>query len=858
LSVSIFASAALGALPRTYDVQRIDSPNPAQSGIFGQGLIGSGDLDGDGKNEILVPQNGTGPGRDGQIFIFSGSTGALIDTVDAPDPGNPTDATGNNRANFGLFTSTMEDLGSCPGGTSGEDCADPSATPDGVDEIITGSTGVDVPTAGAPGGVAEDTGRAYVLDGATRAVLKRIDMPEADREEHANFPAGPPNPHSPSFGRTVLAPKGLPPCEGSAGIGMCDDLPEAVAIGDMDQGGLADLVIGAPTYDETSVSNPTCDPGQCHEAGRAYVYTGEDVMDPANGGAATPLEVPLRRLKSVVAQTDDDTSSARTNSELFGQALFPIGDVGGCAEDIAPGELCPNDSSTNVPDGSPEVVISAFRTDLPSNADVPNPEFFDVGVNLLVDGRTGSVLSIYQHPEPQSGSIFGFTLHNEPAAGNLGSTGLPDVFIPAMRQNVDFTAQGRGYIMNGNFKAGANGLNFAQLNDPTPGSGGNFGVSSAGVGDLVSDADGAPFNELLIGAFGPHNPGTNQSIINDIHIFNPVTERVLQSIPDPDQQPGSSFGTALAPMGDLNDDGFLDYAVGADLWDADTPTGRNQGRIYILRSDDSPAPAPPPPPVDPPGPAGPPGPPGPAGPPAPQGPAGGTSPPPSDAQVEPMGTLKFTSKLQIDRARVLREDRRLDVLAPITARASGEADVEFFAAQERSDFEADVDAENRRIRFNQQIPADQARLGTGIMTITYPGDGDTRPQEVRLRAASQQANLELERPRIEDDRLKAEGTISSRARGIVRLQLEYFVDGQTETIELRGDIDDGRWEIDAALSEEVRDGIARRSGTVHSYTLFTGYFERRIRGEMQSFEVLGDRWATGDWKLDDTGASLER
>lgn len=227
-------------------------------------------------------------------------------------------------------------------------------------------------------------------------------------------------------------------------------------------------MIGAPTYDETEASNPACDPGQCHEAGRSYVYRGEDVMDPANGGAATPLQTPLRTLKSVTAQTDDPTSSARTDSELFGQAIFPIGDVGSCNAATPAGDPCPNASSTATPDGSPEVVVSAFRTDLPSNADFPDPAFFDVGVNMLVDGKTGAVLAIYQHPEPQAGSIFGFTLHNEPAAGDLGSTPLADVFIPAMRQNVDFTAQGRGYVMNGNFKAGANGTNFAQVNDPTP------------------------------------------------------------------------------------------------------------------------------------------------------------------------------------------------------------------------------------------------------------------------------------------------------------------------------------------------------------------------------------------------------
>ena len=595
----LVATPALGALPRGYDVQRIESPNPQQGANFGLGLIGHTDLNADGADDFLIPQTATGPNGDGQIFVFSGATGGVIDTVNAPDAGNPGNApSGNNRAGFGLFTSTIADLGSCPGGSSGANCAAPSTTTDGVDEIVAGATGIDIPTTGAPNGVAVDIGRAYVIDGRTRAVLKRIDMPTADRLEHATFPAGPPNPHTPSFGRTVLAPAGLPPCAGNQGIGPCESLPNSVAIGDIDgafdadTNDVADLVIGAPTYDEQNASNPACSPGQCHEAGRAYIYRGEDVMDPANGGAAVPLQVPLRRLRNLTAQTDDPISSAQTNSELFSQAVFPIGDVGRCNALATPaGDVCPNASSTNVPDGSPEVVISSFRTDLPSNADVPDPAFFDVGVNMLVDGRTGSVLAIYQHPEPQPGSIFGFTLHNEPAPGDLGSTVLPDVLIPAMRQNVDFNAQGRAYVMNGNFKAGANGINFAQLNDPTPGSGGNFGVSSAGVGNLVSDAEGAPRNELLIGAFGPHNPGTNADIINDIHVFNAVSERLLQSIPDPDQQKGSSFGTALAPIGDVNDDGFLDFTVSADLWDANDTTGRNQGRAYILRSDNSPGPA---------------------------------------------------------------------------------------------------------------------------------------------------------------------------------------------------------------------------------------------------------------------------
>jgi hypothetical protein len=201
----------------------------------------------------------------------------------------------------------------------------------------------------------------------------------------------------------------------------------------------------------------------------------------------------------------------------------------------------------------------------------------------------------------------------------------------------------------------------------------------------------------------------------------------------------------------------------------------------------------------------------------------------------------LTAKLALARATINRRDRVLDVLAPITSLASGRVEVELHAAGQRYRFTAPVDSQDGRIRFRQPIPRAQADLGTGIVTIVYPGDEDTRPQEVRLRAASQKANLELERPRIDDGRLKAQGTISDRARGVVRLQLQYVVDGQTETVKLRGRIDDGQWEIDEALSQEVRDAIAQRPGTVHSYTQFTGYYPRRLRGEMRSYQVLPPR-----------------
>lgn len=127
------------------------------------------------------------------------------------------------------------------------------------------------------------------------------------------------------------------------------------------------------------------------------------------------------------------------------------------------------------------------------------------------------------------------------------------------------------------------------------------------------------------------------------------------------------------------------------------------------------------------------------------------------------------------------------------------------------------------------------------MTISYPGDADTRPQEVRLRAASRPAALRLKRPQITNGRLRVGGTVSRRARGVVRAQIEYVVDGNTNTLELSTRIRDGRWALDEPLSKVVRDGLARRQGTVHSYVMFTGYQPSRIRGEMRSFEILAAR-----------------
>jgi hypothetical protein len=195
--------------------------------------------------------------------------------------------------------------------------------------------------------------------------------------------------------------------------------------------------------------------------------------------------------------------------------------------------------------------------------------------------------------------------------------------------------------------------------------------------------------------------------------------------------------------------------------------------------------------------------------------------------------------LSVVRSVVLGAARRLSVFAPISRRASGRVSVQFVAAGQRLRFSAPIVA--GRIRFSRALSRAQARLGTGILTIGYAGDGDTRPQQVRLRAASGRAGLALSRPRIVDGRLRASGTVTSLARGVVRVQVQFVVGAQTRTLQMSAPISGGRWALDEALSAGVRDAIARRTGSVHSYSLFTGYLPLGIRGEMRSYQILGDR-----------------
>jgi hypothetical protein len=198
----------------------------------------------------------------------------------------------------------------------------------------------------------------------------------------------------------------------------------------------------------------------------------------------------------------------------------------------------------------------------------------------------------------------------------------------------------------------------------------------------------------------------------------------------------------------------------------------------------------------------------------------------------------YPAKIQVRRARVMSADRRLDVYAPITSRAAGPVRVTFQGDGRQETSDASVTSGGAaldRISHRAPVTRGQARLGTGIVTIRYLGDAATRPQEVRLRAASQRAELDVEEMSLLGDRLSVSGSVTTKARGLVRLQLSYLDDaGRPQEWMTSARIGrDGGWELD---EDRVPDAAARCGGYLS--ILFTGYFDRRVRGEMLAYELL--------------------
>ncbi len=657
-------------------------------------------------------------------------------------------------------------------------------TGDGVRDVFASTYLLDV------NGV-EDVGRVYLFNGATRDLVYHLDAP--DQQEGANF-------------------------------GFYN-----WAFGDADRDGFEDVAVGAPNLDVDGNE----------DQGRLYVFSGRtgslirriDHPDPQTDagfagriGAAGDVDrdgVP----DVIVGATDQDLPDGRkdagkayvlsgANGNVLREYEIPEGDAQ-CAvsgvhnPDVSCGSLgyTPQAIGDLNRDGVPDHMVGAATLR-------PTPD--RQGRIYVFSGADGEVLTRIDQPATDETALFGLQDTDEFTPGDLTGDGVPEIYGSAFRHDRDgLVSAGRAWVFDGaaSLRAGE-GVVLYELRDPNPAEGQAFGWA---VSRTDYNHDATP--DLFVSNLANHEPGSN--VPQEAYVFDGRDGSLLKRLELPPSEAqstgvddrGSGFGWSSRAPGDLNGDCEPDYVAAAPFQNVDGT--RDVGELYFMLSD------------------------GPSACPAQQPQQPQQPQPPA---VNPCGTpgaagYLYPAKIRVSRARVLRKDRRLDVLAPITARAEGDVRVTFHADNRRDTFDAAVTEANTeldRISILEPITRGQAELGTGIVNLEYLGDADTRPEFVRLRAASQRAELDVDEISLIGDRLSATGSVTSRAEGVVRFRYSYVdPDGKPQVHIARATIqDDGDWALEG---DQVPAQLAQCGGYLSIQ--FTGYFERRIRGEQLAYQL---------------------
>ncbi len=196
-----------------------------------------------------------------------------------------------------------------------------------------------------------------------------------------------------------------------------------------------------------------------------------------------------------------------------------------------------------------------------------------VGIGLIgAGGGAARVLNLLS-PNPTRSGMFGFSVSGVP---DVNGDGRPDTVVGAVGEkpiNDPFAnLQGRAYILSG-----ASGRVLWTLQSPTPEKEGAFGASVSGIPDLNADRRG----DVVIGAPGEQPEGGRAA--GRVYVFSGNMGTLLYSLQSPNIQAYGFFGGSVTGLADLDGDGLGDFAVGAP---EETTYASGWGRVYLFSGGD--------------------------------------------------------------------------------------------------------------------------------------------------------------------------------------------------------------------------------------------------------------------------------
>ena len=308
--------------------------------------------------------------------------------------------------------------------------------------------------------------------------------------------------------------------------------------GDLDLDGVPDLVAGSPYDDEAGTDRGAL--WMLFMATTGEVLNSLKVADGLNGFLSGSLD----------------------NGDHFGSAVASLGDLNG--------------------DGIPDLVVGAPGDDGGGS---------DRGALwVLFLNRDGSVFQ-QQKISATTGGLVGGLDDNDQFGGavanigDLNGDGIVDIAVGAAGDDDGSNDRGAVYILFMNYdgtvqaqqKISSQAGNFTgDLHTAD-----HFGSAVTGIGDI--DGDGVP--DMAVGASGDDDGGSDRGAVWILFMNRDGTVKSQQKISQLNGQfdallaDGDHFGNALADVGDLNNDGLDELAVGANQGDDGGP---DRGALFIL------------------------------------------------------------------------------------------------------------------------------------------------------------------------------------------------------------------------------------------------------------------------------------
>ncbi|MGC6479404.1 MAG: FG-GAP-like repeat-containing protein [Flavobacteriaceae bacterium] len=322
------------------------------------------------------------------------------------------------------------------------------------------------------------------------------------------------------------------------GLSYQDRFARGIApLGDLNADGIPDLAVGA-YYDDNGGNN----------SGAAYIL----FMD-TDGSVGSFVKI--------------------DNSTTNGPPFSPIHRFG---TSVAAGDL----NGDNIPD----LVVGADGNDTGGT---------DRGaVHILYLNRDGSVQRSIEINQNTPGML---PMSNNDRFGNsvaviqdLNGDSVPELVVGTPAEDAAGSNSGGIHLLymnlNGTIQSAVR-IDGTTLNGPSLSSDDRFGTSVADIGDV--NGDGIP--ELAVGAINDDTaPDSNQGAV---HILFMNANGTVQNTTEINTtasglalNTNDSFGSSIAPLGDLNGDGIPEIAVGSYLGDS----SRGEIHLIYLRTDGSP------------------------------------------------------------------------------------------------------------------------------------------------------------------------------------------------------------------------------------------------------------------------------